>query len=45
MAKGPDEADLVNSGLEETMISAFHELRADQARASAASPTCASRRS
>ena len=26
MAKGPDEADLVNSGLEETMISAFHEL-------------------
>ena len=26
IAKGPDEADLVNSGLEETMISAFHEL-------------------
>ena len=25
-AKGPDEADLVNSGLEETMILAFHEL-------------------
>jgi glutamate dehydrogenase (NAD(P)+) len=26
IAKGPDEQDLVNSGLEETMISAFHEL-------------------
>jgi glutamate dehydrogenase (NAD(P)+) len=26
MAKGPDEADLVNSGLEETMISAFQDL-------------------
>jgi glutamate dehydrogenase (NAD(P)+) len=26
MAKGPDEQDLVNSGLEETMISAYHEL-------------------
>jgi glutamate dehydrogenase (NAD(P)+) len=26
IAKGPDEADLVNSGLEETMISAFHAL-------------------
>ncbi len=26
IAKGPDEADLVNSGLEETMISAFHDL-------------------
>jgi glutamate dehydrogenase (NAD(P)+) len=26
MAKGPDEQDLVNSGLEETMIAAFHEL-------------------
>jgi len=25
-AKGPDEADLVNSGLEETMISALHDL-------------------
>ncbi len=25
-AKGPDEQDLVNSGLEETMILAFHEL-------------------
>ena len=25
-AKGPDEQDLVNSGLEETMIAAFHEL-------------------
>jgi glutamate dehydrogenase (NAD(P)+) len=29
-AKGPDEQDLVNSGLEETMISAFHELLAIQ---------------
>ncbi len=27
-AKGPDEQDLVNSGLEETMIAAFHELLA-----------------
>ena len=26
LAKGPDEQDLVNSGLEETMISAYHEL-------------------
>ena len=26
MAKGPDEQDLVNSGLEETMIAAFHDL-------------------
>jgi glutamate dehydrogenase (NAD(P)+) len=26
IAKGPDEQDLVNSGLEETMISAYHEL-------------------
>ena len=26
LSKGPDEQDLVNSGLEETMISAFHEL-------------------
>jgi glutamate dehydrogenase (NAD(P)+) len=26
LAKGPDERDLVNSGLEETMISAFHAL-------------------
>jgi glutamate dehydrogenase (NAD(P)+) len=25
-AQGPDEQDLVNSGLEETMISAYHEL-------------------
>jgi glutamate dehydrogenase (NAD(P)+) len=30
MAKGPDEQDLVNSGLEETMIAAFHELLAVQ---------------
>jgi len=27
IARGPDEQDLVNSGLEETMISAYHELR------------------
>jgi glutamate dehydrogenase (NAD(P)+) len=26
-AKGPNEEDLVNSGLEETMIQAFHQLR------------------
>jgi glutamate dehydrogenase (NAD(P)+) len=26
-AKGPDEIDLVNSGLEETMIAALHEIR------------------
>ena len=26
LARGPDEQDLVNSGLEETMIAAFHEL-------------------
>jgi len=26
LAQGPDEQDLVNSGLEETMIAAFHEL-------------------
>lgn len=26
-AKGPDEIDLVNSGLEETMIQAWHEIR------------------
>jgi glutamate dehydrogenase (NAD(P)+) len=26
IAKGPDEADLVNSGLEETMITSFHDL-------------------
>jgi glutamate dehydrogenase (NAD(P)+) len=26
IARGPDEQDLVNSGLEETMIAAFHEL-------------------
>lgn len=26
IAKGPDEQDLVSSGLEETMISAYHEL-------------------
>ena len=33
IAKGPDEADLVNSGLEETMISAFQESARDQALA------------
>jgi len=27
LAKGPDELDLVNSGLEETMINAYHVLR------------------
>jgi glutamate dehydrogenase (NAD(P)+) len=27
IARGPDEIDLVNSGLEETMISAFHQIR------------------
>jgi glutamate dehydrogenase (NAD(P)+) len=26
LARGPDEQDLVNSGLEETMITAYHEL-------------------
>ena len=26
IAKGPDEQDLVNSGLEETMVAAYHEL-------------------
>ncbi|MEP6782070.1 MAG: hypothetical protein ABI983_00285 [Acidobacteriota bacterium] len=26
IAKGPDEQNLVNSGLEETMITAFHDL-------------------
>ena len=34
IAQGPDEADLVNSGLEDTMIAAYHDLlktqRADQ---------------
>jgi len=27
LARGPDEIDLVNSGLEDTMINAFHEVR------------------
>jgi glutamate dehydrogenase (NAD(P)+) len=27
MARGADELDLVNSGLEETMVKAYHELR------------------
>jgi len=31
-AKGPEEIDLVNSGLEETMIEAFHSIRAIQKR-------------
>ncbi|MFP5380570.1 MAG: Glu/Leu/Phe/Val dehydrogenase, partial [Vicinamibacteria bacterium] len=26
-AKGPDELDLINSGLEETMVNAYHEIR------------------
>jgi glutamate dehydrogenase (NAD(P)+) len=32
LAKGPDEIDLVNSGLEETMIEAYHSIRAIQKR-------------
>ena len=32
LAKGPDEQDLVNSGLEETMISAYHGLVETRAR-------------
>ena len=28
LAKGPDELDLVNSGLEETMVVAYGEIRA-----------------
>jgi len=32
IAKGPDEVDLVNSGLEETMIRAFHRIRGIQHR-------------
>ncbi|MBI5441492.1 MAG: Glu/Leu/Phe/Val dehydrogenase, partial [Deltaproteobacteria bacterium] len=27
LTHGPDEESLVNSGLEETMVSAYHELR------------------
>lgn len=27
LSRGPDEVDLVNSGLEDTMISAYHEIR------------------
>ena len=34
IAKGPDEQDLVNSGLEETMISAYQGLLTDPRRAS-----------
>jgi glutamate dehydrogenase (NAD(P)+) len=29
IARGPDEADLVNSGLEETMIQAYHAVRTE----------------
>ena len=32
LASGADEEDLVNSGLEETMINAFHEIRTVQRR-------------
>ncbi len=32
IAKGPDEIDLVQSGLEETMINAYHEIREIQHR-------------
>ena len=32
ITKGPDEIDLVRSGLEETMITAYHNIR-DQWRA------------
>ena len=31
LAKGPDELDLVNSGLEETMINAYQALRETEA--------------
>ena len=27
LVRGPDEIDLVNSGLEDTMITAYHEIR------------------
>jgi glutamate dehydrogenase (NAD(P)+) len=27
VARGPDEADLVDSGLEDTMLTAYHEIR------------------
>jgi len=27
LSHGPDEVDLVNSGLEDTMINAYHEIR------------------
>jgi glutamate dehydrogenase (NAD(P)+) len=37
LAKGPDELDLVNSGLEETMINAYHGLR-DTKKANAGVP-------
>ncbi len=30
LVRGPDEEDLVNSGLEETMIAAFHQIRGAQ---------------
>lgn len=31
LVRGPDEEDLVNSGLEETMAAAFHQIRRTQA--------------
>jgi glutamate dehydrogenase (NAD(P)+) len=31
LVRGPDEEDLVNSGLEETMATAFHQIRSKQA--------------
>jgi glutamate dehydrogenase (NAD(P)+) len=30
LVRGPDEEDLVNSGLEETMVVAFHQIREAQ---------------
>ena len=45
IAKGPDEQDLVNSGLEETMIAAFHELLNTQRQTPRAFPICGSPRS
>jgi glutamate dehydrogenase (NAD(P)+) len=31
-ARGPDEMDLINSGLEETMVTAYHEIRETKLR-------------
>lgn len=36
LAKGPDELDLVNSGLEQTMIESYHEIREIHKRSSGA---------